>query len=80
MTKHLEAKFAGKVEVTSGAGRGSSFEVTVNGVLIHSKLESSMWADTDAVTATVAKVVAGESVPAVDGPAPTADGEAKAST
>ncbi len=41
--------------VSLKAGRRSSFEVTFDGEVIHSKLESQEWPDTDAVLEALAK-------------------------
>jgi len=48
-------RFGGKVAVSLKAGRRSSFEVTFDGEVIHSKLESQEWPDTGAVLEALAK-------------------------
>ena len=40
-------------------GRLGAFEVTVDGALVHSKLDSGDWPDTERILAEVAKRIAG---------------------
>jgi len=42
MQKNLKRAF-GDLEVTTAAGRGSSFEITLDGVVLHSKLNGDGW-------------------------------------
>jgi selT/selW/selH-like putative selenoprotein len=47
------------VEVKLQAGRRSSFEVTLDGEVLHSKLRTQEWPDTEAVLAAIARRIPG---------------------